>query len=69
MDKSGRLLAEDEKGKEGNEEEGKQERDSGDGVNHQDIWGDENKFSCLEFMVMIIAKFTLVCMKTLLLVL
>lgn len=34
--------------------------DSGDGGNPQDIWGDENKFNCLKFMVGIIAIFTLV---------
>ena len=45
MEKPDRLLADDEKKDE------EEEMDSGDGGNPQDIWGDENKFSCLEFTV------------------
>ena len=59
MEKPDRLLADDEKKDE------EEEMDSGDGGNPQDIWGDENKFSCLKFMVGIIAIFTLVCQDTL----
>ena len=54
MEKPDRLLADDEKKDE------EEEMDSGDGGNPQDIWGDENKFSCLKFMVGIIGIFTLV---------
>jgi len=57
MEKPGHLLTEDDRGEEDAEEE---EMDSGDGGNPQDIWGDENKFSCLKFMIGIITIFTLV---------
>ena len=54
MEKPDRLLADDEKKDE------EEEMDSRDGGNPQDIWGDENKFNCLKFMVGIIGIFTLV---------
>ena len=62
---SSRLLAEDDRGKE-KDEEGKKKRDSGDGGKIQEIDDIEENTSCscLKIMVMIIAILTLVCLDT-----